>query len=215
MQSCFKIGTQPPGYVRVDPSTEYENDSECSAVCGKPGCSYLSMETYLNSILPRHADAFGIFGNGINTDTTNPTFTPNGSGLDWREPTGTMVGSFQHSTGADPARWDLDIRTIILSGPKFTLFGRNCFDSPTHLCNQYSLSVSCGQATRIYHKTESGIETDLDQSTIYYNDVDKVFPLASGSFFAIIPGYDTWEIQMRNVVSLMPVLDSSECNPLP
>ena len=34
MQSCFKIGSQPPGYVRVDPDTKYENESECSAVCG-------------------------------------------------------------------------------------------------------------------------------------------------------------------------------------
>jgi len=34
MPECFEIGKEPPGYVRIDPDTKYENESECSAVCG-------------------------------------------------------------------------------------------------------------------------------------------------------------------------------------
>jgi hypothetical protein len=45
MPECFEIGTQPPGYVRVDPDTEYPDEAGCEAACGDPdawevGCCY-------------------------------------------------------------------------------------------------------------------------------------------------------------------------------
>ena len=47
MQSCFKIGTQPPGYVRIDPSTEYPDEAGCNgSPCAGPFKCYTNGTLY-------------------------------------------------------------------------------------------------------------------------------------------------------------------------
>ena len=232
MRSCFEIGKQPPGYVRVDPDTEHETETSCSAVCNPPEIccepNELAVRNYWQDVvtLALWKSAFRIFTPATDTDVDSPTKiqTLLPSEISWD-----FAGYFvpDNPSGNRPA--------VLLSASDGEKYIRlqivGCYDPATgakgsayyfsFLHQNPDLAIA---PTKLYHVDSVGNETVFPLISgavgtfIGFPENNAPSPFFTGTYFADFAGGVTLGIELRAAYQLAVVMSGcpdSAMNPLP